>query len=121
MEIPIVQESALRSAQQQIVNFAAAHRGLFSVDFDDPDFGSAFVYYLFFSHHPSVSSVLGVDLNDEEKFYNAYYWFQRFIRLYMDKHGYDAGLEQQAFKMLEEVNFDLDFEVVAMIDNKAKE
>jgi len=79
------------------------------------------MYYLFYSRHPSVSSFLGIDLDDERKFYNAYYWFQRFAKLYMDKHGYDAGLEQEAFKMLEDANLDLDFEVIDMLDAKAKE
>jgi hypothetical protein len=112
MQNPIVQESALRATHQQISNFATGYRQSYSVDFDDADYGSAFVYYLFFSHHTSVSSVLGIHLDDEGKFYNAYYWFQRFVRLHMDKHGYDAGLEQQTFKMLEEANFDLDLEVI---------
>jgi len=121
MENPIAPESALRARHQHISDFAARHRESYSVDFDDPDYGRAFVYYLFFSHHPSVRSVLGIDLDDEARFYNAYYWFQRFVRLHTDKHGYDAGLEQQAFKMLEEASFELDFEVIDMLDKRAKE
>ena len=121
MQNPIVQESALRVVHQQILDYAAKHRGVFGIEFDDADFGSAFVYYLFFSRHPSVNSFLGIDLNDEARFYNAYYWFRRFVKLYMAKLGYDAGLEQQAFKMLEGADFDLNFEVIDLLDKKANE
>lgn len=36
-----------------------------------------------------------------EVFASRYYWFMRLLFLREHRHGYDAGLEQQAFKLLE--------------------
>ena len=48
--------------------------------------------------------------------YNRYYWFRRFIRLHCTIHGEDAGLEQQAFQILEQSMADLDWQVIEAID-----
>jgi len=118
MQNPILPESKLRQFHEEIQAFAARHRGSFSVDIDDPDYGSAFSTYIFFSLHRSASQVLGVSLNNGTRFYNAYYWFRRFLKIYTKKHGSDAGLEQQAFRMLEEAGFELDFEIIGMVDQE---
>jgi hypothetical protein len=34
-------------------------------------------------------------------FYNRYYWFLVFAKLYHAAHGFDAGIEQQGFQLLE--------------------
>jgi hypothetical protein len=36
-----------------------------------------------------------------EVFASRYYWFMRLLFLRKHRHGYDAGLEQQAFQLLE--------------------
>jgi hypothetical protein len=121
MQNPIVPESKLRPVQRTIEAFAAEHARSYSIQLDNSDYKSAFYYYLFFLHHPSVSDVLRIELDGDARFYNAYYWFQRFTKMHMINYGYDAGLEQQSFKMLEGADFDLDLEVIDMIDKKANE
>lgn len=41
-------------------------------------------------------------ISPEELFYNRYYWFLTFLKAYTQENGLDAGMEQQAFKILEE-------------------
>lgn len=121
MQNPIVLESNLLQGQKDIEAFATEYQQSYNVKLDDPDYGSAFLYYVFFLHHPSVSDVLHMDIDENTRFYNAYYWFQRFVKMYIEKHGYDAGMEQQAFKMLENADFDLDLEIIDLIDKKSSE
>lgn len=116
MQVPIVPETTLQGVREGIERLVSDAPRPNSINREDPDYGFAFILYLFFSLDSSISSVLGIDLNEEQRFYNAYYWFQRFASLYMRKHGYDAGLEQQAFKMLENANCDLDLSVIEMLD-----
>jgi len=63
--------------------------------------GGAFRYYLFFSESSILQRTPLSRLNIPELFYNKYYWFLLFTKLHQIRHGYDGGLEQQAFKLLE--------------------
>jgi hypothetical protein len=116
MENPVVPESTLTALGHEIKTAVAEYRQLYSVDVEDPDYGSAFTNYLLFVQNQSAHKILGIELDHNARFYNAYYWFQSFVKLHTLKHGHDAGLEQQAFKMLEEADFDLDLEIIDMID-----
>ena len=40
-------------------------------------------------------------LSSAEKFHNSYYWFAKYVQRMRDLNGFDAGLEQQAFQLLE--------------------
>lgn len=53
---------------------------------------------------------------DRLVFYNRYFWFVRFLRLYCKKHGQDAGLEQQTFQILETSTIEIDWQVIEAID-----
>jgi hypothetical protein len=86
----------------------------FHVDPDHKTYGPAFRHYLLLSHWPSS---LG-DVSPETLFYNRYYWFLKFIRRYVAEHGPDAGLEQQAFQMLEQAPTDVDWSVIAEIERQ---
>jgi hypothetical protein len=44
----------------------------------------------------------------EDVFYSRYYWFRRFVDLRVASSGPDAGLEQQAFRILEHPHPDCD-------------
>ena len=64
--------------------------------------------------------------NDDSKdavalFYSRYYWFDRFKKRYITLYGDNAGLEQQAFKMLEHFSEyypgELDWGFIERIDN----
>jgi len=120
MSIPIGQQHLPQAVFQQIREYATQNASSVREDLlADPVFGPALAHYVFFSQHPSVRDVIGFDLDDREKFYHGYYWFRRFVRLYTEKHGFDAGMEQQAFQMLENAEFDLDFERVSTIEKLA--
>ena len=64
-------------------------------------------------------------LKREDIFYNLYYWQNRFKKRHFELFGYDEGLEQQSFKMLEafELQFPgtLDWSLVEQIENDSEE
>lgn len=72
-------------------------------DFTNPeylqnaDFGSELIKYCLLNFYPEKfygdKSIL---------YYNKYYWFLRFRHKFNEVNGYDAGIDQQAFKILEE-------------------
>jgi hypothetical protein len=90
----------------------------FSIEPDDESFGNAFKFYLLFENWPSLLAGNGFAIGNELIFYNRYYWFCCFLKLYKAKHRYDAGLEQQAFRLLEDseaLNVDVDWELIAKL------
>jgi|SRR5579871_4127248 len=56
----------------------------------------------------------------EEVFLSRYYWFRRFVTLQSLKYGFDAGLEQQAFQILEYPfpECEVDWSVLEGIENR---
>lgn len=68
---------------------------------------------------------LGVaNLSEPIVFYNAYYWALVFGMRYVARHGFDAGVEQQAFGVLECAPTDVDWqmvEYVAQIANRQQD
>ena len=50
--------------------------------------------------------------------YNRYYWFLQFAKMHSEEHGNDAGIEQQAFQILESAMADIDWAVVEAIDKQ---
>lgn len=58
----------------------------------------------------------------EEVLYSQYYWFVYFIRRYVKKYGYDAGMEQQASMLLEHLSHELgeniDWEFIEKLENQ---
>src|SRR5436309_2843797 len=109
----IVPEKWLRDRRMEtrpLVQNAAAD---YSINLDDDSYGEAFQNYLVFSHCSSFIRDKRPDANDTIMLYNRYYWFLTFSKFYMKKHGYDAGMEQQAFKLLETAEGELNWEVIA--------
>ena len=51
------------------------------------------------------------------KFYNKYYWFQKYVNRNHKLNGFDAGLEQQSFKLLDEAEHikGIDWQVIKEI------
>jgi hypothetical protein len=53
---------------------------------------------------------------------NRYYWFIKYKNKYCARHGYDAGLEQQAYQLFEELDRELmgeiDWAVIKEIDDE---
>ena len=66
---------------------------------DHPTAGPSLRHYLLLTECPEL--VAGLGLSEEERFWSRYYWLARFAREWQAAEGYDAGLEQSVFKLLE--------------------
>jgi hypothetical protein len=88
---------------------------------DDEVCGRAFRYYLLFTHWPSLIDPEGAALSPADIFYNRYRWFLAFAKLHQAKHGVDAGLEQQAFQLLEDAETEVDWTVIEAIEARVTE
>jgi len=86
-------------------------------DIEPGEVGDALAWYLLFEHWPDL--VPGSPLDPQTALYNQYFWFKRFATLKQQKDGYDAGLEQQAFQLLEHSGLDLDWELLERLDAEA--
>ena len=57
----------------------------------------------------------------EDLYYSKYYWFIKFKNRYFDIYGHDEGLEQQAFRMLEDIGVyfknGINWTIIESIDN----
>jgi hypothetical protein len=55
-------------------------------------------------------------------FYNKYYWYILFAKKYQEQFGFDAGIEQQEFKILEEAEtFDqIDWVIIESIKKEVE-
>lgn len=62
-----------------------------------------------------------VDLSEPVAFYNAYYWGLIFARRYQARYGFDAGIEQEAFKVLERAPSEIDWRVVESVNQAAQQ
>jgi hypothetical protein len=62
-----------------------------------PVAGPSLRNYVVLSDCPDVAAGLTAD----ERFWSRYYWYARFAREWQAAEGYDAGLEQSVFKLLE--------------------
>lgn len=60
-------------------------------------------------------------ISDAQAFYNSYYWFLIFSKIYQEKNGYDAGVEQKSFKILERIPPDGDWKIVEKITEAANQ
>lgn len=52
--------------------------------------------------------------------YSKYYWFSRFVDRYREIYGVNGGIEQEQFKIVEEIDHrveDVDWEFVEKLDN----
>ncbi|HEY2511605.1 MAG TPA: hypothetical protein VGI39_12140 [Polyangiaceae bacterium] len=86
------------------------------IDATDPGYGRPLRYYVLFSDEASLKASGLEALSVEAIFCNRYYWFRSFAKSYERAHGRDAGLEQQAFKLLESAPSTVDWSVVEAID-----
>ena len=57
-----------------------------------------------------------VGIDEKVVFYSRYYWFKLYCKLWTSQFGYDAGLEQQAFQIIESGPDGIDWSVVEDID-----
>ena len=59
------------------------------------------------------------DFNMDVLFYSEYYWFTKYKNRHFELYGHDEGLEQRAFKMLENMSLEneVDWSIIEQIDN----
>lgn len=90
-----------------------------AVDVREGEAGEALARSLLFEYWPDL---LGgsEELDRERLLYNRYYWFVRFVAIWQAAHGYDAGLEQQAFLMVEQADMQLDWDLLQQLDARAR-
>lgn len=79
--------------------------------------GEALGWSLLFERWPNL--LPGPLIDSEVAFYNQYFWFKRFATLKQERDGYDAGLEQQVFHLLEQADFDVDWSLLERLDTEA--
>jgi hypothetical protein len=64
---------------------------------------------------------LGVgNLSELVAFYNAYYWALVFAKRYQARYGFDAGIEQEAFQVLEHAPSNVDWQIVESVNQAAQ-
>src|SRR5690606_15154075 len=80
-------------------------------------YGSALKYFLVLLYWPLFHEEK-VAFTDNQIFYNKYYWFLKYLRLREIQRGPDAGLEQQAFKMIEQPEIDVDWMIIEEIHER---
>ena len=72
----------------------------------------------FFTKEAEVITLTGKPL--EVVLYSKYYWLMRYVKKYNEVNGYDAGMEQQQFKLIEELEQrlgDVDWDLLQRIDD----
>ncbi|WP_336883615.1 hypothetical protein [Priestia koreensis] len=70
---------------------------------DDLDLKKKYENYAFLSYHQN-DIISKFQFSLEQVLYSQYYWFIDFKNSYISNNGYDAGLEQQGFQMLEHIS-----------------
>lgn len=74
------------------------------INIEDDDIRTLLDNYLYLTYYQdNVAEQLQI-VSKEILFYSRYYWFNKFMKKYFSKYGYDAGIEQQAFEILEQIN-----------------
>jgi hypothetical protein len=60
------------------------------------------------------------ELDSVALFYNEYYWFKRFVLIQEATNGPDAGLEQQAFQLMETAPGKVNWTILEAIEARLK-
>lgn len=82
------------------------------------------LYYDFINNNEGklINDISMVD--NKSVMYSKYFWHTKFKNRYLDLFGYDAGIEQQSFKLLEECENKLeggvDWEIIEEIEKNIK-
>lgn len=95
-------ESKLRGYQREML----AH----------PIAGPSLRNYVILTEYPEILHKLCLSVAD--RFWSRYYWFARFTLKWNGIAGYDAGLEQQRYLLLE--NTDANWELLAEVEALAR-
>jgi len=112
----LIAEQVLREREGDI---GASVTPVPSMSYGDDACRRAFLYHSLFRDERALGQ-LGFAFSAEQAFYNSYFWFLVFSKCEQALSGYDAGLEQGAFKLLEEAH-SLDWKCVEEVTRRAEE
>lgn len=88
---------------------------------DDVELSKALNYFLFLKQCPQ-DILTNSSFTYEIVLYSQYYWFIYFKNHYFLKYGYDAGMDQQAFLLIEnltnELGEEVDWELLEKVQNQ---
>jgi hypothetical protein len=114
----LVPEERLSVSDDAMESLISSHPG---VNWHTMDAASRRAYgrHILFSDTAAQQSGGFPNLSPAELFYNSYYWLLVFSKRYQAKSGYDAGIEQQAFKALEAAPPGVDWKIVEEISRSA--
>lgn len=74
-------------------------------DISDEELKKILVYYDFISNNIEK---LVLEEDKSSIMYSKYYWYTKYKQRYFEVVGYDAGIEQEGFKLLEEIENELE-------------
>ncbi|WP_043932636.1 hypothetical protein [Bacillus sp. EB01] len=77
---------------------------------DDKEIEKVLHYFLFLQEYKD-EIVAGSSFTNEQVLYSQYYWFVYFKNHYFANYGYDGGMDQKAFQLIEELTYKLDGEL----------
>ncbi|OCA91288.1 hypothetical protein A8F94_05355 [Bacillus sp. FJAT-27225] len=90
------------------------------IEIDDRETEETLHHYLFL-HQYYDRIVSSSYFTKEEVLHSQYYWYHQFKEMYFDRFEHDGGMEQQAFKLLEhldrELEGNIDWPVIEKIVN----
>ncbi|AZK45326.1 hypothetical protein [Paenibacillus lentus] len=94
-------------------------RKFYNVNIDDNRLNELLAYYTFFKSNDAGS----VPLDKQSIYYSMYFWFAQFKERHFEVYGPDEGIEQEGFKLLEEIDYQLeegiDWGLIEKIELKA--
>lgn len=95
-------------------------RGFYNENIDDIRVNECFARYAFLKTHADIFL-----LDKSTLYYSIYFWFSQFKQQYSSLIGTDEGFEQEGYKLLEEIDLELDegidWNIITSIDNSIYE
>ena len=109
----------IAAAAAQIADMETRLSGYCSEMIAHPTAGRSLRNYVLLTECPEM--VDSLRLSTDDRFWSRYYWLARFAREWQAVAGYDVGIEQQLFQLLEyaEVEYDPLPEVEAAVERDA--
>ena len=90
-------------------------------EYDDKIINELFNRWIFFEEYEKDIQRITNELVDVI-LYSKYYWSSRFIERYEDLYGLDVSIEQQRYKIIEElerrISGDIDWEFIESLENE---
>ena len=88
-------------------------------EYEDKDLNDFFNYWIFFEEKEEIIRYLANE-SIETILYSKYYWSSRYKERYIELFGSDVSVEQQQYKILEEldqrINGDVDWNIIKLIE-----